>query len=201
MKPLTKAIHSAHRRKTVDEPFVRLTPQLQNNPPCDHQAPSCNTTVEQKHSQQTSSNNPHSVKDRQVRERDRKEKDKMKKNADTRRRASPSDLKAGDKILVRQRRQNKFSRTSYIPGAVKYLVTLLQEHFNCNCKSSGGAHACHTIKCTCHYYTHRQTSNTKTACMYKSNILHLLQKCSNLNPIYTQDMHAHRGLFTYIKNN
>ena len=59
-----------------------------------------------------------SDKDHQVRERDQKAKDKMTRNADTKRRASPSELKVGDKVLVQQHRQNKFS-TCFDPRPFK----------------------------------------------------------------------------------
>ena len=54
------------------------------------------------------------VVDPAVRERDRWQKTKMKKYADEKRRATPSNIKRGDRVLLKQERQNKLS-TRYDP--------------------------------------------------------------------------------------
>ena len=121
MKPLTKAIRSVHTegkqwtnhlydfllnyRTTPHVTTRHLPATLLFNRSVRNKLPQMPPTV--------------SDKDCQVRERDRKEKDKMKKNADVRRRASPSDLKVGDKVLVRQRRQNKFSIYTFRPTTIR----------------------------------------------------------------------------------
>ena len=111
MKPLTKAIRSAHTegKQWTNHLYefllnYRTTPHgTTGHPPA---TLLFNRSVRNKLPQITPTV---SDKDHQVRERDRKAKDKMKKDADIRRRATPSDLKVGDKVLVRQRRRTKFS--------------------------------------------------------------------------------------------
>ena len=108
MKPLTKAIHSAHAEgKQWTKHLYKFLLNYQTTPhTTTRYAPATllfNREVRNKLPQLTPEEPSTSQK---VRKNDQKAKTKMKENADIKRRASPSNLKI---VLVRQRKDNKFS--------------------------------------------------------------------------------------------
>ena len=111
MKPLTKAIRSAHAEgKQWTKHLYKFLLNYRTTPhTTTRYAPATllfNRQVRNKLPQLTPEEPSTS---QEVRKNDQKAKIKMKENADMKRRASPSNLKIGDIVLVRQRKNNKFS--------------------------------------------------------------------------------------------
>ena len=113
LKPLTKAIQSAHvegkqwtKHLHIFLLNYRTTPHTTTG-----YAPATllfNRKVRNKLPSLEVHSSKHKVQE-VVQRNDRRVKDKMKEYADKKRRAQKSNLKIGDTVLVRQRKQNKFS--------------------------------------------------------------------------------------------
>ena len=116
MKPLTKAIRSAHAEgRSWMKCLYKFLLNYRTTP---HSTTGCppaellfNRKVRNKlpHITAATLNDDKSTNFKEVREKDRRAKLKMKTYADERTKAKSSDIKIGDAVLARQRKQNKFS--------------------------------------------------------------------------------------------
>ena len=116
MKPLTKAIRSAHAEgRSWMKCLYKFLLNYRTTP---HSTTGCppaellfNRKVRNKlpHITAATLNDDKSTNFKEVREKDRRAKLKMKTYADERTKAKSSDIKIGDTVLARQRKQNKFS--------------------------------------------------------------------------------------------
>ena len=111
MKPLTKAVRSAHTEGKVWKKHLhKFLLNYRTTPHCTTGFTPTqllfNRTVRNKLPQFTSNNQ---VTQQKVLKKDEEAKAKMKAHADTRSRAKPSNIAIGDLVLVRQRKQNKLS--------------------------------------------------------------------------------------------
>ena len=115
MQPLTKAIRSAHAEgKQWTKHLYKFLLNYRTTPHTTTGfSPSellYNRKVQNK-LPQISSTSAH--KRVEVQENDDRAKERMKEHADTKRRAKPSQVKVGDTVLARQRKQNKLSTRFY----------------------------------------------------------------------------------------
>ena len=111
MKPLTKAVHSAHAEgKVWNKHLHKFLLNYRTTPHCTTGfAPTqllFNRRVQNKLPQLTSNNQ---VTSQEVAKKDAEAKAKMKAYADTRSRAASSNIKIVDLVLVHQRKQNKLT--------------------------------------------------------------------------------------------
>ena len=121
MQPLTKAIRSAHAEgKQWTKHLHRFLLNYRTTP----HATTGFSPAEVLFNRKIQNKLPQMVstppdKGAQVQDNDDRAKEKMKKYADVKRRARPSQLKVGDTVLVRQRKQNKFcTRSDPVPFKV-----------------------------------------------------------------------------------
>ena len=131
MKPLTKAIRSAHAEgKRWTKHLYRFLLNYRTTPHSTTGFPPAqllfNRKVNNKLPQVSSTENTKLI------EKDMKAKSKMKEKADKTRKAKSSTIKVGDAVLVKQRKQNKFS-TRFDPNpfrVVKKNGTMITAHRN-----------------------------------------------------------------------
>ena len=131
MKPLTKAIRSAHAEgKRWTKHLYRFLLNYRTTPHSTTGFPPAqllfNRKVNNKLPQVSSTENTKLI------EKDMKAKSKMKEKADKTRKAKSSTIKVGDAVLVKQRKQNKFS-TRFNPNpfrVVKKNGTMITAHRN-----------------------------------------------------------------------
>ena len=111
MKPLTKAIRSAHAEgKQWTEHLYKFLPNYRTTPHMTMGYAPATLLFNRRVCNKLPQLPPAvSTTNQQVQENDQVAKDKMKENADINRRASPPTLKRGDIVLVRQTKHNKFT--------------------------------------------------------------------------------------------
>ena len=119
MKPLTKAIRSSHaeRRDWRKDLYLFLLNYRATPHSTTGFAPSellFNRKIKTKLPQLTVSNSQSDI-DSKVKRNDKQAKERMKSYADKKSRAKVSDIKVGDIVLIRQRKQNKWS-TKFDPS-------------------------------------------------------------------------------------